>query len=68
MTEMWFLFKPEPKNTLAKVTSLDKQDSLDRSNKIDNSYEVLDESELATIKLLSSAKTNLAQELPNSIA
>ena len=65
---LWFLFKPEPKNTPAKVTSLDKQDSLDRSNKIDNSYEVVDESELAAIKLLSSAKINLAQESPNSTA
>ncbi len=63
---LWFLFKSEPKN-IAKVTSLDKQDSLDRSNKIDNSYEMVDESELAAIKLLSSAKINLAQESPNSI-
>ena len=65
---LWFLFKPEPKNTLAKVTSLNKQNSLDSSNKIDNSYEVVDESELPAIELLSSAKINLAQELPNSIA
>ncbi len=65
---LWFLFKPEPKNTLAKVTSLNKQDGLDRSNKIENSHDVVDDSELAAITLLSSTKINLAQESPNGKA